>query len=220
MRQFYLTHRSGKQSFDIPSEWNVLTFADIPDRGKADAVEELTEKALRNPIKSPPLEEVLSNHDRVAIIIEDITRSSPKKRILEILLQTLERINIPDHNISIIIALGTHRKLTPSELEIIFGKELLNRYEFNNHDCHAPDLKPVGRLRTGREAGDPVGRLRRERREGARPHQQEPNRGPHGHGHPAFRHRIPGRRARGEGQPASEDRARDPGGGPSVRRRP
>jgi len=151
VKEAYITHRSRKQFFEIPSEWNILTFADFPDRLRTNDVEELTEKALRNPIKSPSLQEVLSHHDSVAIIVEDITRVSPKKRILEVLLQNLDEIDIPDQNISIIIALGTHRKLTLSELETMFGKELLSRYAFTNHDCRALDLKPVGRLRSGQE---------------------------------------------------------------------
>ena len=40
-----------------------------------------------------------------------------------------------------------------SHLPNSFGygyRELVNRYRFINHDCHAPDLIPVGQLRTGR----------------------------------------------------------------------
>ena len=151
MKNAFIAYRSGKTSFEIPSEWNLLTFASFSDKPKPGDVKKLTRKALRNPIKLPPLKERLSPSDRVAIIIEDITRSSPKKLVLEILLEILDQANIPGQNVTIIVAIGTHRRLTSEELETTFGRELLDRYEFTQHDCHAPDLEPVGRLRTGRE---------------------------------------------------------------------
>jgi len=49
----------------------------------------------------------------------------------------------------VIIALGTHRALTAQELESYYGKDLVENYAFINHDCLAPDLVPVGKLKTG-----------------------------------------------------------------------
>lgn len=143
--------KSGKKEFfNIPPEWNLLTFAILDDQPAPNDVSDLTKKALRNPIESSRLAELLSPSDTIAILIEDLTRASPKGIILRAVLGELGEAGIPDGNITIVIALGTHRGLTSEELEAAFGTDLPARYRFINHDCHAPDLIPVGQLRTGR----------------------------------------------------------------------
>ena len=145
----FIILRGEKYFFNIPSEWHLLTFATLDNQTPPEDVSELTKSALKNPVQSPPLTERLSPSDTIAILIEDLTRASPKGIILRAVLEELERAGIPDGNITIVIALGTHRGLTPDELAVTFGSDLATRYRFINHDCHAPDLVPVGRLRTG-----------------------------------------------------------------------
>ncbi len=150
MHKAFIIKRGQKEFFNIPPEWNLLTFAILEDQPATNDVSELTKKALRNPIESSRLAELLSPSDTIAILIEDLTRASPKGIILRAVLGELEKAGIPDGNITIVIALGTHRGLTSEELEAAFGTDLPARYRFINHDCHAPDLIPVGQLRTGR----------------------------------------------------------------------
>ena len=145
----FIIKRGRKEFFNIPPEWNLLTFAILEDQPATNDVSELTKKALRNPIESSRLTERLSPSDTIAILIEDLTRASPKGVVLKAVLEELEKTGIPDANIIIVIALGTHRGLRLEELEGAFGSEFLKRYKFINHDCHAPDLVPVGKLRTG-----------------------------------------------------------------------
>ena len=150
MPKTFIIKRGQKEFFNIPPEWNLLTFAILDYEPKAGDVSGLAKKALRNPIESSRLSERLTPSDKIAILIEDLTRASPKGIILKAVFEELEKTGIPDGNIQIIMALGTHRGLTKDELEITFGTDLLARYQFVNHDCHAPDLIPVGQLRTGR----------------------------------------------------------------------
>jgi nickel-dependent lactate racemase len=142
--------RKGKPSpFELPSGWRLLSFAAFPEHGRVHDPRALTRQSLRNPIGSPTLAKSLSTGHRVAILVEDITRASPKGLILEALTEELREIGIPESHIFVVIALGTHRPLTEGELQGIFGRDLLNRYAFYNHDCHATDLVPAGELRTG-----------------------------------------------------------------------
>ena len=151
MSNAFILYGNQKVHFKIPPAWKLLTFADLIDQPVPRDISELTKKTLRNPIQSSPLKDRLSSSDRVAVLIEDLTRASPKRLILESLLEELDDVGIPNNNISVVISLGTHRGLTPLELETTFGRELLEKYKFDNHDCHASDLVPVGRLKTGRE---------------------------------------------------------------------
>ncbi|OQY16066.1 MAG: hypothetical protein B6I32_04425, partial [Desulfobacterium sp. 4572_20] len=151
VKNAFIFHRHKKIPFEIPSQWNILTFAKLDEYHSQKDVRELTKNALKNPIHAKALKDSLSPSDKVAIIVEDLTRASPKKLILETLMGELNAAHISSENICVIIALGTHRGLTPEELESTFGREMIDRYEFVNHDCHATDLMPVGRLKTGRQ---------------------------------------------------------------------
>jgi lactate racemase len=146
----YLICKSKKVPFDLPSRWKLRSFAAFPESSPAQNARALTRQALRNPIGSSPLEKLLSPGHRIVILVEDVTRASPKRLVLETLTEELRAIGLPEGHIAIVIALGTHRPLTKEELEKTFGKDLLNRYAFFNHDCRAPDLVPAGELRTGR----------------------------------------------------------------------
>jgi len=151
MEKAFIIYGKQKVHFEIPPTWELLTFAGLIDQPVTGDISELTRKTLRNPIQSSLLKDCLSSSDRVAVIIEDLTRTSPKKLILETLIEELNHVPIHRENVSVIISVGTHRGLTPEELETTFGRELIQTYEFINHDCHAPDLVRVGRLKTGRD---------------------------------------------------------------------
>ena len=151
MKNAFIFYGQKKIPFEIPSQWKLLTFAKFDEYPSQKDVKKLTKIALKNPIHAKALKNILSPSDKVAIVVEDLTRASPKKLILEALLEELKPFNVPTENISVIIALGTHRGLTLEELESTFGRELLGRYVFSNHDCHATDLISVGRLSTGRK---------------------------------------------------------------------
>jgi lactate racemase len=146
----YLVRKGKKAFFDLPPQWKLLSFSAFPEQQHLHHPKALVRKALDNPIGAATLADSLSHRGRVAILVEDITRASPKKLVLEALTEELREIGIPESHISVVIALGTHRPLTEKELEETFGGALLKRYAFFNHDCRAPDLVPAGELRTGR----------------------------------------------------------------------
>lgn len=151
MPETFLIKKGEKVFFDLPDEWDLLTFAPPRDSSPARDIRDAARNALDRPVGRPPLRECLSPSDSVAVIIEDMTRSSPKGIILRAVLEELDKAGVPDANIVIVIALGTHRGLTSEELDACFGADLTARHRFVNHDCHAPDLIPVAKLPTGKE---------------------------------------------------------------------
>jgi nickel-dependent lactate racemase len=151
MKTVFIFYQRQRVRFTIPDNWNLLSFPDFPDNEKSANVNKLTKEALNKPIQSPALNDLLSPTDSIAIIIEDLTRTSPKRLILKVVLDNLNEIGIPEKNINIIIATGTHRGLKYEELESAFSRDLLYRYAFSNHDCRASDLVPIGMLKTGCE---------------------------------------------------------------------
>jgi nickel-dependent lactate racemase len=149
MEEVFIRYRNKKIPFEVPRTWKLLTFAAFEDRQEEKNVEALTKRVLKAPVQSAPLKDRLSPSDKVAILIEDQTRSSPKKFILKALLEELDEARIPMESISITVALGTHRELSPGELEAVYGEGAVRGYSFFNHSCYAPDLVAVAKLKTG-----------------------------------------------------------------------
>ncbi|MCD6123025.1 MAG: DUF2088 domain-containing protein [Spirochaetales bacterium] len=83
--------------------------------------------ALKNPIGSLPLSELVKPNHRVGIVFSDITRATPYDRIMHALLEELKEI--PDENITLFNATGTHRQNTKEELYKILGGEAVGRFE-------------------------------------------------------------------------------------------
>ena len=79
-----------------------------------DTPEKLVEQAFAAPVGAPPLEQVVHAGDTVCIIISDITRSwQPTSQYLPFVIRRLNEIGVPDRDIRILSANGTHRRQTP-----------------------------------------------------------------------------------------------------------
>lgn len=105
---------------------------DLPRR----TVREHIEYALDHPIGAGPIEEVVRPGDKVCIIISDITRRwQQPSTYLPILVERLNRAGIPDQDILILCATGTHRQQTEEEHISLVGEELYRRIRFIDHQC-------------------------------------------------------------------------------------
>jgi len=107
-------------------------------------------KALENPFNHKPLEELVKNETRIAIIFSDITRATPYNIILPPLLSKLK--NVPGTNICFFCANGTHRLLTREELKGILGSEVISNYEIVQNEAEKQCLfKSVGTTSSGND---------------------------------------------------------------------
>jgi nickel-dependent lactate racemase len=105
--------------------------AGLPDQ--ADAVRD----ALRQPIASQPLRELVKASDRVGIVFSDITRPTPNHVILPVLLSELDYV--PDEQIILFNSTGTHRPNTNAELRGMLGDEIVDRYRIVQNDASDRD---------------------------------------------------------------------------------
>lgn len=92
---------------------------------------------LRNPVNRAPLSKLVKPGDKVAISICDSTRAMPSGTVLPVILQELD--HVPDGNIRILVATGTHRPSTTEELGRILGDGIQARYRVINHVCTDED---------------------------------------------------------------------------------
>ena len=97
--------------------------------------------AIRNPIGTRPLRQLVAAHQTVAISVCDITRPAPTRLMLPALLRELE--HVPPEQVTILIATGTHRANTPDELDAMLGPGIAGRYPVVNHDAFDDANEPL-----------------------------------------------------------------------------
>ena len=73
------------------------------------------------------------------IAINDKTRPVPHRYLLPPLLERLEALGLKPHQITLLIATGTHLPMTPDEFGKILPPELITRYPVISHDSNAID---------------------------------------------------------------------------------
>jgi nickel-dependent lactate racemase len=104
--------------------------AGVPDE-KATLLE-----AMRNPIASPPLRDLVGPDKTIVIVFCDITRPMPNNRVLPVLLEEIEAAGAKRSKITLINATGTHRPNDYAELAEMLGKEIVDNYRVINHNGH------------------------------------------------------------------------------------
>jgi nickel-dependent lactate racemase len=99
----------------------------------------LIDEALSAPIGCSPLETMAEPGRRVAIVIDDISRSTPTRLILPAVIDRLLSAGIEAESIRIVIALGSHRPLSREEILSKTGSEIFQAFRIVNVPCWEED---------------------------------------------------------------------------------
>jgi len=105
----------------------------MKEMGASPPATELVTDALKTPIGTLPLADIVSAGEQVVIVTSDITRYSASEVYLPLVVDELNRCGVPDGNICILIALGIHRQQTAEEHRKILGP-LYGRIAVYDHD--------------------------------------------------------------------------------------
>jgi nickel-dependent lactate racemase len=130
-----LQYGRGELAVEIPSS-DVTVLRTKHEDGLPDEAAAFRE-AVRHPIGSAPLNELVGAGDRVAVVIPDITRPLPSDRLLPWLFEELS--HVPAENVTIVNGTGSHRPNTEEELVAMVGREVASSYPIVNHNAHDPD---------------------------------------------------------------------------------
>jgi lactate racemase len=121
-------------SFSVPEENLKGVYAPHKITPVADVTAEIR-RALSNPVAAPSLTELARGAKRVVIVADDITRPTPTDIILPEVLGAINAAGVADDAVQLLIALGTHRKMTAQEIEIKYGSFVTGRIQVINHDA-------------------------------------------------------------------------------------
>src|SRR5690348_16429051 len=137
----------GKSALSVAVEGDLL--APGPVERVADEAG-MVQAALREPIGTSPLRDIARPGERVAIVVNDITRLTRTDLLLPLILDEPNAAGIPDGDIFIVFALGIHRPQTEEERKLIVGEEIFGRIRCFDHDCRDDaNLIAVGTTRFG-----------------------------------------------------------------------
>ena len=78
-------------------------------------------RALRHPIGTPVLRDIVKAGEKVAIVTSDITRPVPSQEILPALLDELYAAGAKPEDLTLVFALGSHRRHTEEEKKKLAG---------------------------------------------------------------------------------------------------
>ena len=133
MKKYQLPYGNGFQEVTLPEE---KVLYDIHGN-KADVLEDITAAtlaAVRCPIASQPLQKVVRRGDKVAVIVSDVTRLVRTAEFLPVIISEINAAGVPDEDITIIVATGTHRAHTHDEDIAVCGKDIVKRIKIHQHD--------------------------------------------------------------------------------------
>lgn len=104
--------------------------------------------ALKNPIGTQRLKEMVKATDTVAIVISDITRPTPNEKLIPWLIEELS--HVPLGNFVIINGTGTHRDQTKEEFVQMLGEWVVENIRIVNNQCHDKEvLVNIGKSKFG-----------------------------------------------------------------------
>jgi len=121
----------------IPDGFRVHDVETPQPDGHPDPVH-LAESAVLNPISCRPLAELAREATSVVIAVTDATRACPDSLLLPPMLRELHAAGISHDQITIIVAIGTHRPSTEQEKRTKLGDDIVDVYTVIDHDPWTP----------------------------------------------------------------------------------
>jgi lactate racemase len=148
MNRYYVNDHKGKVYFDLPDGWEVINMAVLKPAKATRSISDMVDDAVSNPIGAASLADLVKGKKQIAIVVDDNARPTPKRALLDPLLDYLRNCGVENVQITILIAAGTHPVPSRAEIAETFG-DLAGVLHIVGHDCHAPDLVSVGTLKHG-----------------------------------------------------------------------
>jgi nickel-dependent lactate racemase len=148
-----MNFKCGQTELSFPlNQWKEVS---VLEASQTDQQSEETHiiEALKHPIDSKPLCDLIRPDETVCIVVSDITRAYQRMWVyLPHLIQELEKANIPDKNIFFLSANGTHRQQSQAEHRKILGDALYDRFSIYEHfGTDLTSVSPVGITQYGNE---------------------------------------------------------------------
>ncbi len=137
-------------AFELPSGWNLLGYVKPAEVKPTESVEDELRSALQKPFGIPPLKRLCEGKNKIAVVVEDISRPTPANLFMKSLLDEMLRWGAQKEAITLVTGTGTHRAMTEAEMEEKVGKEVAQEFRWVNHDCRdKSSMVSLGKTKRG-----------------------------------------------------------------------
>jgi nickel-dependent lactate racemase len=127
-----------------------------PERQTSDM--DLVTSALGDPIGCPRLRDQVQPGMRVAVAVDDYSRSTKTELMLPLVIDEIRKGGVGEEDITIVIAIGTHRSMSRSEIHAKYTPAVASQYKIVN-----PDWKErTSYIEVGSGGGTPTVRIHRD----------------------------------------------------------
>jgi len=152
LRRFRVPYGDSEKSFQLDEE-HLLYHVEprLPPRPSQKEEEARVRAALENPVGAYKLSDLLNPKDKVVLLTDDWTRTTPAYKITPVVLEEVLNAGVKEKDIMVIVARGTHARLSKAQLTRKLGAEIVDRFTVENHDPEC-DLVNVGTSRMGTPA--------------------------------------------------------------------
>ncbi|KGX91755.1 nickel-dependent lactate racemase [Pontibacillus marinus] len=121
---------------EVPDHSDIIEPRYIP---KIESEKEKAFEAMRNPVGTPPLKEMVKSTDTVSIVISDSTRPTPNHKLVPWLIEELS--HVPKENFIIINGTGSHKDNTREEFIEMLGEDVVNSVKVINNNAFDKDTQ-------------------------------------------------------------------------------
>jgi nickel-dependent lactate racemase len=144
-----LAYGSGRLAVDLPEgRTTVIEPSHAPPLADERAA---VVAALRAPVASPPLRDVVRGARKVCVAFTDATRATPNERLIPWILG--EIADLPRDRVVLLNQLGTHRPSPREELERLLTPDVVRDFRVVNHDARdTASMVQFGTTRDGTPA--------------------------------------------------------------------
>lgn len=119
-------------SFEVPDK-NLFAVLSPKALSPSKPIKDLAAEALARPIGRAPIENDLSPSTRILLLVDDVTRQTPASELLPPLLKRLAERGVPARNVKILIAAGTHARMSAAEIEKKLGPQIPRQHDVVLH---------------------------------------------------------------------------------------
>ena len=131
-REVHLAYGTSGLTVDLPE--SRTTVVEPRWEPTVDDPPRVLQQALRNPVAGPPLRQRVGAGQTVAISVCDATRPQPRELMVRAVLDELDGL-VRLEDVVVLVATGTHRVNTGSELRAMLGDEIVDSVRVVNHDA-------------------------------------------------------------------------------------
>ncbi len=146
MREVLIEYGNAHMSIQVPDHAVVITPEMYRDPPTVDPVQ-ATREALQKPLGRPPIRDLAKRGDKVVIAFPDRVKGGMHERshrrvAIPLILEELERAGVRREDITLICAIGLHRKNRVEEFRTYLGENVVKAFwpdRLVNHDAEDPD---------------------------------------------------------------------------------